>query len=652
MSCHYHLRNFDKNDTIKKSTSVKSLTQKSIKLTAVVLISWLFVFVFNLVFLQVNNNFYNNAKYDLSAEGEITAVAPSINTDGNYEVSTAGHLKYISQNSSMWNKSFVQTADIEYTENKWNTIGNETTEFKGKYEANYHTITFTEQLIITSKYAGVFGYTNNSSFIISNLKVCWENGILVQNTNSELYVGGIIGLCSQANRTSLQNCSVEGNFNISTTATGGTLYVGGITGSLSGLSNIRSCYNLSNITVGNENTNVALNVGGIAGDGSNVGISYCYNSGTINATSKATVKCAGIFANTYNSASTNNCYNLGDIAAHSINGTATATGIMFGNHKGSVTKCFNGGNINAIANSGSATACGIATSMSNSMASGYDCFSISYGGTPNTISANGTSATVYANGPYATNSYYDSNIIFKINDNIGTPSDSSASVSGLNELMKDEANYSTSGAVTWKSAWDFADETGAWGINEAVNNSYPILRATSNRTVTYQENKGNNLTQKIEIFNLIDGIVLANSLNSEVVELWTDGNNSYASDTLVKTFSDNVVLWISIPISNIIVNINFENVFGGVIINLINNDTNEISQMYLTNSAEFTFQLYNEFNYSIVVSTPNLHRVQEQESMTLVGEWDSKKFTFNPTNNSIFAINIVGSDFTNNFVII
>ena len=418
------------------------------------------------------------------------------------------------------------------------------------------------------------------------------------------------------------------------------------------MSNIRSCYNLSNITVGNENTNVALNVGGIAGDGSNVSISYCYNSGTINATSKATVECAGIFANTYNSASTNNCYNLGDIAAHSINGTATATGIMFGNHKGSVTKCFNGGNINAIANSGSATACGIATSMSNSMADGYDCFSISYGGTPNTISANGTSATVYANGPYATNSYYDSNIIFKINDSIGTPSDSGASVSGLNELMKDEANYSTSGAVTWKSAWDFADETGAWGINEAVNNSYPMLRNTSNRTVTYQENKGNNLTQKIEIFNLIDGIVLANSLNSEVVELWTDGNNSYASDTLVKTFSDNVVLWISIPISNIIVNINFENVFGGVIINLINNDTNEISQMYLTNSAEFTFQLYNEFNYSIVVSTPNLHRVQEQESMTLVGEWDSKKFTFNPTNNSIFAINIVGSDFTNNFVII
>ena len=146
--------------------------------------------------------------------------------------------------------------------------------------------------------------------------------------------------------------------------------------------------------------------------------------------------------------------------------------------------------------------------------------------------------------------------------------------------------------------------------------------------------------------------MLTNSLNSQSVELWTDGNNSYASDTLVKTFSDNVVLWVDFPISNITVNINFENVFGGVIFNLINNDTNEISQMYLTNNTEFTLKLNNKFEYSIVVSTPNLHRVQEQESMTLVGEWDSKKFTFNPTNNSIFAINIVGSDFTNNFVII
>ena len=651
MSCHYHLRNYDKNDTIKKLTSVKSLTQKSIKLTAVVLISWLFVFVFNLVFLQVNNNFYNNAKYDLSAEGEITAVAPSINTDGNYEVSTAGHLKYISQNSSMWNKSFVQTTDIEYTENKWNTIGNETTEFKGKYEANYHTITFTEQLIITSKYAGVFGYTDNSTFVISNLRVCWKNGILVQNTNSELYVGGIIGLCRQANRTSLQNCSNEGNFNISTTATG-ALYVGGITGSLSGLASLSSCYNLSNITVGNENTNLAINVGGIAGYGGDASIYYCYNSGTINAISKSTVECAGIFANDSSGSSAYNCYNIGDIKAHSINGTATATGIKFSNHKGSIDKCFNGGNISAISDNSSATACGVATSMSNSMASGYDCFTISYENSPITISANGTSATVYANGPGATNSYYDSNIIFKINDSIGTPSDSGASVSGLNELMKDEVNYSTSGAVTWKKAWDFADGTGTWGINESINNGYPILRDTSNRTVTYRENKDDNLTQKIETFNLIDGIVLTNSLNSQSVELWTDGNNSYASDTLVKTFSDNVVLWVDFPISNITVNINFENVFGGVIFNLINNDTNEISQMYLTNNTEFTLKLNNKFEYSIVVSTPNLHRVQEQESMTLVGEWDSKKFTFNPTNNSIFAINIVGSDFTNNFVII
>ena len=652
MSCHYHLRNYDKNDTIKKSTSVKSLTKKSIKLTAVVLISWLFVFVFNLVFLQVNNNFYNNAKYDLSAEGEITAVAPSINTDGNYEVSTAGHLKYISQNSSMWNKSFVQTADIEYTENKWNTIGNETTEFKGKYEANYHTITFTEQLIITSKYAGVFGYTNNSSFVISNLKVCWENGILVQNTNSELYVGGIIGFCSRAGSTSLQNCSVEGNFNISTTATGGTLYVGGIAGSWPGATSLNSCYNLSNIMVGDENTTVTLNVGGIVGSASSLTVKECYNLGTISATSKSSVSCTGIFANTYSYSGVNNCYNLGDITAHSINGTAIATGIMFSNYKGGSYKIYNGGNISAISDNSSATACGVATSMSNSMASGYDCFTISYENSPITISANGTSATVYANGPGATNSYYDSNIIFKINDSIGTPSDSGASVSGLNELMKDEVNYSTSGAVTWKKAWDFAEGTGIWGINESINNGYPILRDTSNRTVTYRENKDDNLTQKIETFNLIDGIVLTNSLNSQSVELWTDGNNSYASDTLVKTFSDNVVLWVDFPISNIIVNINFENVFGGVIINLINNDTNEISQMYLTNSAEFTFQLYNEFNYSIVVSTPNLHRVQEQESMTLVGEWDSKKFTFNPTNNSIFAINIVGSDFTNNFVII
>ena len=491
MSCHYHLRNYDKNDTIKKSTSAKSLTKNSIRLTAILIVSWLLVFVFNYVFAPIVSNSYNSQKHNFFAEGEIVAVAPSINTDGNYEVSTAGHLKYISQNSSMWNKSFVQTADIEYTESTWIPIGNETTKFTNDYDGQGYKITFTKKLTINAAYVGVFGYVNNpfnqyddaEKPAISNLSIQWQDGVNIINTSSDIYVGGIVGYFSYSSFA--QDCSVAGNFNISTTATGGTLYVGGITGSLNALASLSSCYNLSNITVGNENTNVALNVGGIAGGGGDASINYCYNSGTINAISKSTVECAGIFANDSSNSSAHDCYNIGDIKAHSINNTATATGIKFSNHKGSIDKCFNGGNISAISDNSSATACGLATSMSNSMASGYDCFTISYENSPITISAKGTSAKVYANGPYATNSYYDSNIIFKINDNIGTPSDSGASVSGLNELMKDEVNYSTSGAVNWKSAWDFADGTGTWGINEEVNNSYHMLRNTSNRTVIY-----------------------------------------------------------------------------------------------------------------------------------------------------------------------
>ncbi len=205
-----------------------------------------------------------------------------------YQITTLENLLWISQNSTEWDKYYIQTADIDAsTTSTWNSgagwtpIGNSTTNFTGSYDGQGHTI---NGLYInnSTSFTGPFGY---SSGTISNLGV-----INVNITTGSSDVGGLAGYAK-----TVSNCYSTGSVT-------GTQYVGGLIGLHSGgtLSNsyssctvtatsqggglvgrnysspIQNCYSLGNVSYASfDRTN-----GGFVG-WNNASISYCYSTGSV-----------------------------------------------------------------------------------------------------------------------------------------------------------------------------------------------------------------------------------------------------------------------------------------------------------------------------------------------------------------------------------
>ncbi len=267
-----------------------------------------------------------------------------------YKISSAKDLAFLSWTiyynkpyknnvySSAWfyrEKYFIQTADIDLSENYWQPIGIVATRegvrdsryFAGNYDGNGYSISGLKTLYGTTNgdsYQGLFGYVYSYSTSypseIKNVK------LVNTDVKGNSYVGGVIGY-SASSYTTILNCSVDGNIT-------GLSNVGGIIGS--GSADISNCIN--NAEVMGE-----TNIGGIVGRPLNSEILNSYNFALLNGSSNV----GGIVGIISTSLTLENCFNYALITGENntggivgkINITSSSTSTV------NVTAVYNLGNV-------------------------------------------------------------------------------------------------------------------------------------------------------------------------------------------------------------------------------------------------------------------------------------------------------------------
>jgi hypothetical protein len=277
-----------------------------------------------------------------------TSTPPSVG-DGSsahpYQIVSLDNLYWLSQTSSAWDKSFIQTANINASSSSsWDAgsgftpIGTEAIKFTGTYNGKGHTI---NGLFINRPaldYAGLFGYvlaTEIDSLGLTNINIAAEAAVgglagfsdnssvnycySTGNTSGTTYVGGLIG--HNYNNSSVTHCYTTGK------VSGSSFHIGGLIGYNNEYSAISYSYSACNVFCP---TNAA---GGLTSWNQNYStISYCYSTGFVtginyvgslvgsnldnstinNCWASGKVKCAGtaggLVGRNEGTSATNNCY--------------------------------------------------------------------------------------------------------------------------------------------------------------------------------------------------------------------------------------------------------------------------------------------------------------------------------------------------------
>jgi len=242
-----------------------------------------------------------------------TATSPSIGdgSSGNpYQVANLENLYWLSQNSSEWDKYFIQTADIDASATAtWNLgdhdndagtpdeymgfspIGNLTTKFTGSFNGAGFEIS---NLFINrpaTDQIGFFGYINDVSngLIIKN--ICLRD----VNITGDNKVGGLVGWILNSE---IVGCSVTGNIT-------GITFVGGLSGFISTGCLVAQCYSEGNI----ESSN--FYAGGITGVLLSANISNSYSVSHVSGYTYV----GGFAGYTQLSPTIDNCFSTGNISA-------------------------------------------------------------------------------------------------------------------------------------------------------------------------------------------------------------------------------------------------------------------------------------------------------------------------------------------------
>ena len=191
-----------------------------------------------------------------------TATPPS-SGDGSsgepYQIANLNNLYWVTQNSTLWSKDFIQTADIDASSSStwigdtgFSPIGNEVTEFSGSYDGQNHTIS---GLYIHSSWygKGMFGFAQGGT--IKNI------GLVDVNLTANSYAGGLVGF----NQSNISNCFSTGS------VSGTAAWDGGLVGLNDG--DISKSYSAASVSG-------SAWVGGLAG-ASYTNIDNCYSIGSV-----------------------------------------------------------------------------------------------------------------------------------------------------------------------------------------------------------------------------------------------------------------------------------------------------------------------------------------------------------------------------------
>ncbi len=261
--------------------------------------------------------------------------------DDPYQIDDLADLIILSSDSSLWNKCFEQTADIDAssTLNLNNNAGfspigiNISNSFTGSYNGNEFTISNLYIYRPYTDYIGLFGRTEGAN--ISNI------ALVEANITGQMRVGALAGHIN--NSTIINNCYAIGIIHGR-----GIDYAGGLIGSSVDSAIINS--HASGSVLGNNH------VGGLVGYSSGP-INNCYSSG--NAT--GSVKVGGLIGISYQS-TINNCYATGN--AHGSSSVGGLAGNLYG---ASSSNCYSTGFIQGNSNYiGGLVGEGFSGSVSNS----------------------------------------------------------------------------------------------------------------------------------------------------------------------------------------------------------------------------------------------------------------------------------------------
>lgn len=246
---------------------------------------------------------------------------------GYYAITNVAELKWFAnvvnnKNATYNNIKVVLTANIDLSsvchaasdgvqEANWTPIGTATNPFKGIFDGQGHSIT-NMYIKYTTGNQGLFGYIYRAT--LQNFSV---SGKLESGTAGAAGIGGVVGTAQGDNSATSVITRVTNNVNITVDAGVAQDRVAGIAGDASDVA-ITYCVNNGNIDAGaTPNTKT---VGGIAGYATSQGkIWYCLNNGEVKSTSDAYLGGILGYINTYTFEGVQYCLNLGTISKNSYN---------------------------------------------------------------------------------------------------------------------------------------------------------------------------------------------------------------------------------------------------------------------------------------------------------------------------------------------
>ncbi len=410
-------------------------------------------------------------------------------TDTEFTITTAAQLaglaKLVNNRNFFSGKAVTLGADIDLAGKSWTPIGIGLGSFLGTFDGAGYTIS---NLTVggNMQFAGLFG-TINTNGTVKNLTLTGV-AIEVSYDNSEIYVGGITG----ENSGTIENCSVSGAVQGTSSKSTVSVSVGGIAGFNRNGDGILNCTNTATVTAESD---YLTRAGGITGSNYSSTVDNCHNTGAVTATGGSNSANAGGVIGFDDYGIVKNCSNTGKITASAEGGGEAASannpnvyaGGIDGRSSGStVSNCYNTGNISSTLTKSNAAACsgGITGYIENGAV--YNCYSI--GDIISTATGDGSPSACVGGiaGGFFTSSnlnkvsgYYLANSTIKptaaSSDYEFIYKDGCTAISDKKELLNS------------LNAWVNAQRYGnylSWESDDATNNGYPVFAAPSNWTGT------------------------------------------------------------------------------------------------------------------------------------------------------------------------
>ncbi|WP_462281235.1 T9SS type A sorting domain-containing protein [Salinivirga cyanobacteriivorans] len=251
-----------------------------------------------------------------------TATPPSAGdgtADNPYEISNLDNLYWLTQDSLLWDKHYVQIADIDASATiAWNDslgfdmIGTDSVPFSGNYDGQHHTIDYLYINRPDENKIAFFKMVSNSAQV-SNL------GLININFTGLKRVGGLFTTC----KATVSNCYTHGSVHA---IYAGTNVTGGFAAASYGY--INNCY--SDVEVSSPEGNYIAGFVGTVDNNSMISNSYSLGSVVGN------VKVGGFLGTIGSGSIINNCY-----TATNVSGNESAGGFSGLSHSGAdINNCF------------------------------------------------------------------------------------------------------------------------------------------------------------------------------------------------------------------------------------------------------------------------------------------------------------------------